>query len=236
MFGGSKSSIPQWNNNKTTDSTDCFCENGPEDTITQIRFSNVQNLDHDPQFISASSWDGTVKVWELQSSYNSVQSRFQGDNQFENSVLGHCWSTDNSYIFSACADNFVKMWDLKANTITKVGEHRSCVKDVYFSDVHNILISSSWDGHLKFWDMKSASPCLDISLEPLKIWSFSYVDPLLVAALSDNSIAVFNMESITRGGSTKPDLVCPTPLKFQTRSVEAFPNAMGYSITSIEGR
>lgn len=89
---------------------------------------------------------------------------------------------------------------------------------------------------MKFWDMKSNSPALDINLEPMKIWTFSYVDPLLVGGLSDNSIFVFNMDSITRGGSTKPDIVVPSPLKFQTRSVEAFPNAQGYSVTSIEGR
>lgn len=84
--------------------------------------------------------------------------------------------------------------------------------------------------------MKSSQPALDINFEPYKIWSFSYVDPLLVGALSDNSIFIFNMDSITRAGSSKPDLVVPSPLKFQTRSVEAFPDASGYAVTSIEGR
>lgn len=64
----------------------------------------------------------------------------------------------------------------------------------------------------------------------------SYSYPLLVAGLSDNSIAVYNMDIITRMNKPKPELVVPSPLKFQTRSVEAFPNAMGYSVTSIEGR
>ena len=89
---------------------------------------------------------------------------------------------------------------------------------------------------MKFWDMKSNNPCFDINLEPYKIWSFSYAEPLLVGALSNNQLCVFSMDSIARGGSTKPDLVCASPLKFQTRSVEAFPNAAGYSVTSIEGR
>ena len=237
MFGGaSKGNVPQWNNNKTTEPGDWFWENGPEDTISQIKFSNVQNIEQDPQFISTSSWDSTVKVWEINMAYNNLQSKFQGQNNFECPVLGHCWSPDNSYLFGAWADNYVKMWDLKSNSVTKVGEHASCVKDVYFSDVHNIVVSTSWDGHMKFWDMKSSSPCFDINLEPFKIWSFSMVDPLLVGALSDNSIFMFSMDSIARGGSTKPDMVTPSPLKFQTRSVEAFPNAAGYSVTSIEGR
>eukprot|EP00343_Euplotes_focardii_P010036 CAMPEP_0205828862 /NCGR_PEP_ID=MMETSP0206-20130828/36359_1 /ASSEMBLY_ACC=CAM_ASM_000279 /TAXON_ID=36767 /ORGANISM="Euplotes focardii, Strain TN1" /LENGTH=157 /DNA_ID=CAMNT_0053131081 /DNA_START=617 /DNA_END=1090 /DNA_ORIENTATION=- len=31
-------------------------------------------------------------------------------------------------------------------------------------------------------------------------------------------------------------MILPSPLKFQTRSVEAFPNGLGYAVTSIEGR
>jgi len=237
MFGGgSTNSQPQWGNNKTTDTNDCYWENGPEDTITQIRFSNVQNYEQDPQFISTSSWDGTVKVWEVNSTYNAIQSKFQGETQMDHWVFGHCWSADNSYLFGAVADNSVKMWDLKSNSVTKIGEHSSWVKDVHYSEKHNIVLSTGWDGHLKFWDLKSNSPCFDVNLEPLKIWSFSYSDPLLVGALSDNSIFVMNMDNILRTGSGKPEQVLPSPLKFQTRSVEAFPTALGYTVTSIEGR
>lgn len=236
MFGGAaKSNMPQWNDNKTTESGDCYWENGPEDTISAIRFSNVQNFEHDPQFVSSSSWDGMVKVWEISKSMSNLQAKFQGDTNMEAPVLGHCWSADNSSLFGACADNSVKMWDLKSNSVTKVAEHASWAKDVFFDDRNNILITSGWDGHLKFWDMKSSQPALDINMEPLKIWSFSYVYPLMVGALSDNQIFVLNMNQVM-GGQTKPDMVLPSPLKFQTRSVEAFPNASGYAVTSIEGR
>lgn len=236
MFGSKTSSIPQWNNNKTTEANDVYCENGPEDTITGIRFSNTPNIDHDPQFVSTSSWDSTVKVWEVNKSYQGLGAKYQGENNMDHAVLGHCWSPDNSVIFGACADNTVKMWDLKANSVQKLGEHSSCVKDVMFCEKNNILISASWDGHLKFWDMKSPGAIFDISFEPFKIWSFSYVYPLMVGALSDNSIFVMNMESITSRGSSKPELVSPSPLKFQTRHVEVFPTALGYAVTSIEGR
>lgn len=70
----------------------------------------------------------------------------------------------------------------------------------------------------------------------MKIWSFSYADPLLVGAFNDNQVFIFNLDKIVRGNNTQPDLVWPSPLKYQTRSVEAFPNGAGYSITSIEGR
>ena len=158
MFSNKGSSQPQWNNNQTTDSMDIFCDKSPEDTITTIRFSNVTNWDNDPQFISCSSWDNTVKVWEIQSSYNSCNAAYQGEFNFDAPVLGHCWAPDNSVIFGAGADNCVKVWDLKSNSCTKVGEHSNCVKDVYFNEANNILMSAGWDGRLRFWDMKQQGP------------------------------------------------------------------------------
>lgn len=44
------------------------------------------------------------------------------------------------------------------------------------------------------------------------------------------------MDNITSKQQNKPDLLVPSPLKFQTRSVEAFPTGEGYAVTSIEGR
>ena len=124
MFGGgSKTNTPQWNNNKTTEANDVFCENPPEDTISTIRFSNVENYQADPKFISCSSWDGTVKVWELNKSYSGFAAKFMGDHQFGDSVFGHCWSSDNSCIFGATSGNMVKMWDLNANSSSQVAAH-----------------------------------------------------------------------------------------------------------------
>lgn len=167
MFGAKQSSMPQWNNNKTTEQNDWYCENGPEDSINNIRFSNVSNWENDPQFISCSSWDGFVKVWEIKltgSAYSpSAASQFQGEFNFDAPVLGHCWMPDNSLIFGACADNQLKVWDLNSNTSQKIGEHSHCVKDVFYDSQHNIVISSGWDGHIKFWDMKQSGPVLDIS-------------------------------------------------------------------------
>ena len=99
-----------------------------------------------------------------------------------------------------------------------------------------MLLSAGWDGKVRFWDLKSPNPVFELDFSPMKIWSFSYVYPLLVGALSDNSIFVMNMDSITNKGETKPEMIVQSPLKFQTRSVEAFPNGMGYAVTSIEGR
>lgn len=84
MFGGgSKSTVPNYGTNKTTESGDCFCEGGPEDTISGIRFSNVSDFHREPEFISCSSWDATVKVWQLSGSYKGIEAKGVGQTSMD---------------------------------------------------------------------------------------------------------------------------------------------------------
>lgn len=47
----------------------------------------------------------------------------------------------------------VQAWDLKGNRVYDIGAHDSPVKDVYHvPDLHNSVVSSGWDGFIKFWD------------------------------------------------------------------------------------
>lgn len=59
---------------------------------------------------------------------------------------------------------------------------------------------------------------------------------LLVAALSTHQIVAFNLADTLRTGQLNPCLTVQSPLKYQTRHIEAFPKGNGYAITSIEGR
>ena len=178
------------------DSDDCYCESGPDDTISQIRFSNVPKIEDDPEFISASSWDSTIRVWEINHSYRKLQTKFMADFNFDAPVLGQCWMDDNSWILGAWADNTVKAWNLAGNKLNTVAKHASAAKDVYYDLYNKIIISSGFDGHLMFWDERDSKPVFDINFEPFKIWSLSFADPLLVGALSNNSLFIYNIDTI----------------------------------------
>lgn len=63
MLGSSNTGIP---GNKTTEAHDVLLSEGPGDTIQRLKFSNYGDAQNDPKFIGACSWDGSCKVWELQ--------------------------------------------------------------------------------------------------------------------------------------------------------------------------
>jgi hypothetical protein len=58
----------------------------------------------------------------------------------------------------------------------------------------------------------------------------------MVGAMSTHQIFLVNLEDTLKTGKIEPCMVYTSPLKYQTRHVEAFPNGNGYCVTSIEGR
>lgn len=59
---------------------------------------------------------------------------------------------------------------------------------------------------------------------------------MMVGALASHKIFLVNLADTMRTGKLEPCQTVSSPLKYQTRHVEAFPNGNGYVVTSIEGR
>ena len=68
-------------------------------------------------------------------------------------VLGVCWCIDQPALLIACADNFIKKWDLPSNQVINVGQHTQPVKDIYYFNHNNtsVVVSGGWDSRVKFW-------------------------------------------------------------------------------------
>jgi len=94
----------------------------------------------------------------------------------------------------------------------------------------NLLVTGSWDKTLKYWDTRQASPALTVAL-PERCYAMSCVHPLLVVATAERHILVYNLSN-----PQVPFKTVQSPLKYQTRTVAAFPDRGGYLVGSIEGR
>jgi WD40 repeat protein len=69
------------------------------------------------------------------------------------------WKPDNESIFIGTESNLVKRWDLVSEKIIDMGIHEEPVKDVYFvPELNNVVISSSLDGRINFWDGRQQAP------------------------------------------------------------------------------
>ena len=108
-------------------------------------------LSFDGQFCISSSWDKTLKLWDIETGI--ILTSFIGHKK---DVLSVNFSTDNRQIVSSSRDNTIKIW----NTIGQCKDTLedkdsnswiSCVK--FIPNRSSSLLSCSWDGIVKIWNL-----------------------------------------------------------------------------------
>ena len=90
-----------------------------DDTISSLHFSPKAN------FLIASSWDNSIRCWEIQGTGQTVAKAMQSHTK---PILDSCWHADGTKVFTAGADNMAKMWDLQSNQATQVFSLLICLQ------------------------------------------------------------------------------------------------------------
>jgi len=117
----------------------------------------VQVISSDGAYALSSSWDKTLRLWELAT--GNTTRTFVGHT---NDVLSVSFSADNRQIVSGSRDKTIKLWNTLGDckfTITDKG-HTEWVSCVRFSPnpQNPVIVSAGWDklvkvGHHFFWGL-----------------------------------------------------------------------------------
>jgi WD40 repeat protein len=116
-------------------------------------------ISSDGAYALSSSWDKTLRLWELSS--GQTTRRFVGHT---NDVLSVSFSADNRQIVSGSRDRTIKLWNTLGDckyTITDKG-HTEWVSCVRFSPnpQNPVIVSAGWD---KFVKVRTIPPLLNRS-------------------------------------------------------------------------
>jgi len=109
------------------------------------------DLSQDSRFCLSSSWDGTIRLWNLKTA--TTRKTLIGHTK---DVLSVAFSPDNRQIASGSIDKSIKIWNIQGVCKFSVDQNPhtdwvSCVR--YFHDVKTpIVVSASWDKTIKVWD------------------------------------------------------------------------------------
>ncbi|KAG2221048.1 hypothetical protein INT45_009706 [Circinella minor] len=191
----------------------------PTDGITNITFSPT-----DSRLLLASSWDTTVRL------YNVEENRLQTQVKHMGGILDTCFGNDNNTAYHGGLEKKVTKLDLETSTEQEMGQHDLPVRCVRWSSETNNLYTGSWDKTLRVWDERSTEAVQKHDL-PQKVFSMDISNNRLVVAMANRQIFVYDIRNMT-----EPWQTCETTLRYMLKSIRCMPNGEGYACSSIEGR
>ncbi|KAH8284463.1 hypothetical protein KR018_012615, partial [Drosophila ironensis] len=149
----------------------------PSDAVSSLKFSPYEQK---KCFLAASSWDGSVHYWEVESPEDEPEKEWsEMDMEVENGTNIHrgmkrmggpimdvCWSQDGTKIFAASCDHTVMVWDLASDKIFQVATHSGPVRtcDMIVCPNYSCLMTGSLDKTVKFWDLRAREPSITVGL------------------------------------------------------------------------
>jgi guanine nucleotide-binding protein subunit beta-2-like 1 protein len=142
-----------------------------------------QVISSDGAYALSSSWDKTLRLWELAT--GNTTRRFVGHT---NDVLSVSFSADNRQIVSGSRDRTIKLWNTLGDckyTITEKG-HTEWVSCVRFSPnpQNPVIVSAGWDKLVKvsfdysFLEVRQTLRCVEnFMMHSLEIIVFATSEP-----------------------------------------------------------
>lgn len=126
----------------------------PNNTVAALKFSPYIVSKN---FLVASSWDATIRCWEIEQNGNSIPKIMKTTGVVFGDVS---WGDDGTKVFMCGYDKKVQCWDLTSEEILDIGRHESVASICTWIKTPNYtcLMTGSWDGIMKFWDLRSKNP------------------------------------------------------------------------------
>eukprot|EP00754_Rhynchopus_humris_P005442 Rhum_TRINITY_DN12716_c0_g1::Rhum_TRINITY_DN12716_c0_g1_i2::g.53964::m.53964/K14298/RAE1, GLE2; mRNA export factor len=208
------------------------CPNPPTETVSAVAWSPPE-LAQQKNFLAASSWDKTVRVWELPQQAVPGQPFQPAPASQQTStmpVLDTCISPEGNLFFAGCCQT-AKMVSLAqaGAQAQQVASHDLPINCCKYSRQMRILVTGGWDGQVKMWDCKSPTPGKVIDCGA-PVVDLDVVDNVLTIATA-RQIIVYDLGQMREMKRSPPHAI-----KEQLRCIANIPNKTGYVTASIESR
>ena len=210
--------------------------NPPGDCISSLAFSPKGAA---ATFLSATSWDKTVRVWGIQTapaadgSVSAVQATPLGQQAGQLPLLTACMSKDGRCFYGGC-DKTVTMWAVQTGQVAPVAYHDQPISHCEFVEdgvSAPMLITAAWDGKVRFWDLRQQTPAKEEDFQA-PVLHFDASTAPMATFLTSRKVHVYQLTTLTRFRDLEP----VEAARFQFRRVSNFKDQSAVAAGTVDGR
>jgi ribosome biogenesis protein YTM1 len=156
--------------------------------VSSIQFHNTS-----ASLLYSGGWDHSLRTWDLTTETNLNTKNCEKP---FNSI--HI-NSSNSLLASGHTDRLIRLWDARVNdnAVMKLGlvGHSNWVSQVFWNEQNDSqLISSSYDGTIRGWDIRSKTPIFTLNHNAenpeSKVLCVNWFDNLIVSGGDDQILGI----------------------------------------------
>ncbi|KAH8853381.1 Mitotic checkpoint protein BUB3 [Schistosoma japonicum] len=202
----------------------------PTDGVTSVRFQPGKAA---PQFLVASSWDCTVRIYDVASGSQRLYY------QHSTPVLDTTFS-DTVHVVSGSIDGELKLFDCNTNQNQILGSCLRAISTMHYNSNIQACITGSWDCTVRIWDPRasvssnatdSKGGAQSVHRQPNTVYTMDSIRNQLVVGTAGRHVLIWDLRQMHAPVEQRE-----SSLRYQTRCIQCFPNGQGYILGSIEGR
>jgi len=148
-------------------------------------------------------------------------------------IMDFLFSVDSSScIFTALMNGKVFSIDLESEKETFVGRHEKAAFKLNTLSDHKMLLSASWDGFVKLWDLRGSKITESTKLSHgQRIYGMDAGGNQILLATSNRQIYRWDIRHMK-----EPLFRCNSPLKSQVTCIRSLPNSIGFIAGCTSGK
>lgn len=150
----------------------------------------------DTGLLAAGYSDGIIKVWDMMS--KTVLLSFNGHKSAISKLI---FDSTGTKLISGSNDSNIIVWDLVSEVgLFKLRSHKDIITGIYCKD-DDWLISTSKDGLIKIWDLKTQQ-CVETHIAHTgECWAMDVSDDLVITAGADSQLKFWSLDLSAEMGS-----------------------------------
>ncbi|CAH8571901.1 unnamed protein product [Dicrocoelium dendriticum] len=205
----------------------------PTDGITSVQFQPGKAT---PQFLAASSWDCTVRVYDVASGNQRMM------HQHTTPVLDSVFY-DTVHVLSGSLAGDLRSFDCNTNQAQVLGSCGRAISCMQYNSTILACITGSWDCTVRLWDPRATPSdvgskgadgkggAVSVHRQPNTVYTLDSIRHNLVVGTAGRHVLIWDLRQMHAPVEQRE-----SSLRYQTRCIRCFPNGQGYILGSIEGR